>query len=281
MAETSGWKNTLEFSTTAAHSYYSDNWDGAETGALSWASVLKGSAAKNFNANYRQENKFLLEFGQTKIAGKDGSSGETVNSSDLIELESMQRFPLGGWADPFATIKAESRFTDERADAAHYVNPLRLTESFGAIKTLMDSEKSRLMLSLGAAVNQNIDRYFPDGQGGVQNKTVNDAGIEAVLDYSGGLKEGVITYSSILDIFGALVRADADEASDDKWKYPDLDWQNTLKINLTEFIIININAQLLYDREISENARIKDVLSAGVTFSLPAQSSSSTNKDEK
>ncbi|MBN1309143.1 MAG: hypothetical protein JXA18_14560, partial [Chitinispirillaceae bacterium] len=93
---------------------------------------------------------------------------------------------------------------------------------------------------------------------------------EFVTELKSKLRDGLLDYTSLLTMYEALVSSEAEKTDgtprEDFWRYPDINWENILSINLTKYVMINLTVQLLYDRELHANARIKEVLALGLTY---------------
>ncbi len=271
-AEKTPWQIDLDANVTLTQNAYSESWIGGEKGAVSWASKLNLVAEKQVTPIFNHRNTLKLEFGQTKTQNDDHSWGKLLKSTDLIDLESLQRFNLTSWMEPFIAVRLISRFVDD-ADTSrnHYINPLNIFESFGLSRALVTEDAVKWNARLGGAVNQLINRYTLDEtHTDYYTKTVNSAGIEFVTELKSKLRDGLLDYVSLLTIYEALVSSEAEKTDNTErenfWRHPDINWENILSVNITKYVMINLTVQLLYDRELDASARIKEVLALGLTY---------------
>lgn len=263
-----GWKVSVNSNLTLTLNSYSDNWTGGELGSAAWAAQLNTRAEKQLNPKLHNQNTLKLAFGQTEVQQKDSLGDKhwsaPEKSTDLIDLESLLRFTLKAFVDPYIGVRIVSQFQDG-ADPADkkYVNPVEITESFGAAKTMIKKENTNWDSRLGLAVRQTVNRPEP---------VTNDGGFELVSEFKSTNKDKWMTFSSQLKAYEAVFSSAADETAgtpqENYWRYPDINWENTLAINLTKYIMLNLYAQMLYDREISEDPRLKETLSAGLTYTF-------------
>jgi hypothetical protein len=266
------WQIDLDANVTLTQNAYSDSWIGSEKGALSWASKLNFVAEKQFSPVFNHRNTLKLAFGQTKTQHEDKSWSAPMKATDLIDFESLQRFNVSGWVEPFAALRLISQFSDGTdPEQMHYLNPLNLFESFGFSRGIVTSDAAKWNARFGGAVNQLITRYARDTtHADAYTKTVNSAGLELVTELKAKAKDGLLDYSTLLTVYEALTSTQADKTEGtpqaDYWRYPDINWEHILSVNLTKYIMINMTAQLLYDRELHANARIKEVLALGLTY---------------
>jgi hypothetical protein len=271
-AATAPWQIDLDANVTLTQNAYSESWIGSEKGAISWASKLNFVAEKQVSPIFLHRNTLKLAFGQTKAQKEDKSWGDLVKSTDLIDFETLQRLTLDGWVEPFLAVRLISQFvdgTDTTQD--HYFNPVNLFESFGVSRGLVANDAAKWNARFGGAVNQYINRYTVDAtHAGPYSKTVNSAGLELVTELKAKAKNGLLDLSSLLTLYEALVSSQAEKTENTPqknfWRYPDINWENILSVNLTKYIMINFTAQLLYDRELHANARLKEVLALGLTY---------------
>ena len=275
------WLLDINANVTLPQNAYSESWIGSEKGALSWASKLDAVAERQFASWFNHRNTLKLAFGQTRTQNDDNSWGDFAKSTDLIDFESLQRFTMSKQIEPFIALRIISQFSDERdSTTTHYINPTDIFESFGVARSLVTSDAIKWNARLGGAVHQSIDRYFFDPATNERTaKTVNDAGAELVTEVKATMRDGLLDYSGLLTVFEALVSSDDEKDVADAtplWRYPDINWENILSVNITKYVMINLTVQLLYDREKHVNARIKEVLAAGLTYKF-----NNAKKEEK
>lgn len=268
------WIIDVDANVTLTQNAYSESWIGSEKGAISWASKLHFIAERQLTGWFNNRNTLKLEFGQTKTQNDDGSWGEMIKATDLIDFEALGRFKSFGKSfNPFIAFRLISQFFDERDSLfSHYVNPMDLFESFGVSRKLVANDITTWDARFGGAVHQAIDRfYFDVGKETRETRTVNDAGLEFVTELKTSMRDGLIDYNSLLTIYEALISSESEEDDESSsgtpdWRYPDVNWENNLSINITKYVMVNLKLQLLYDREKHYNARIKEVLAIGLTY---------------
>jgi hypothetical protein len=270
-AEKGPWLIDVDANVTLAQNAYSESWIGSERGAVSWASKLLFVAEKQVTSRFNHRNTLKLEFGQTKTQRDNRSWEEMAKSTDLIDFESLQRFSVNGMYKPFMALRCISQFLDETDSTdSHYGNPLDVFESFGLSRALVANDLTTWDARFGGAVHQAVNRYYRGGtSGGSSVKTVNDAGLSLVTELKASWRDGLLDYNGQLTVFEALVSSEEDSENSGGtpfWRYPDINWENILSINLSKYIMLNFNAQLLFDREKHPNARIKEVLAIGLTY---------------
>ena len=115
------------------------DWVGGEAGSATWMFLSNSLAEKQINQYTNTKNVLKLQFGQTYTQDQDTKDwNDPEKSSDLIDFESVLRFDLDTWVDPFASARIESQFQDKSDDLKTVAfNPVTLTQSVGAAKVLM------------------------------------------------------------------------------------------------------------------------------------------------
>jgi hypothetical protein len=269
--EPGSWLIDVDANVTVTQNAYSDSWIGDEKGSLSWASKLDFVAERQFVSWFNHRNTLKLAFGQTKIQNDNKSWDKFLKSSDLIDFETLQKFTLDKWVDPFIAGRLISQFVDDRnPETKHYGNPMDIFESFGVARSLVTENAVKWDARFGGSIQQSVDRYFYDS---LKNKrdlnVINNAGLEFVTEMKAGLRNGLLDYKGLLTVFEALIsstKEDEDFEGTPYWRYPDVNWENNLSVNLSKYVMVNLTLQLLYDREKSDKARIKEVVAVGLMY---------------
>lgn len=269
------WGVTSDLNITLTQNAYSDNWAGSELGAISWALNSNSLAESQLTEKVHTRNTLALAFGQTHSQSVDEEDGEKhweqpSKSTDLIDFESVFRFTFGWFVDPFVAGRVKTQFLDETdAEKTRYLNPMTVTESFGIAKVLLKEDKREWTTRLGGALRQKIDRDAltepPDTR---ETATTKDVGVEFVSEFRTPLAADRITFTSRLQAYKALFSSEDDEAATDDWQSPDVDWENTFAASITEYLMVNLYLQVLYDKEVVDDVRLKETLSLGFTFKL-------------
>ena len=270
------WNVALNANLTANQNAYSDNWAGTETGLFAWTFGTDFLAEKTLNTLMNTKNTAKLALGYTTNQDTAKHWSKPTKSTDLIDLESVLRFTLGAWVDPFASARLESQFTDASdASLTRYVNPLKLTEGFGVARVFLKQPKSELVSKLGGAFKQTIDRdaLEPPPNTLLARHTVFDnyGGLLFTTDYNTPLFGDRVTYTTKFSVFQALFFSGAAKLTGDTanyWKQPDVNWEHTFSAGITKFLMVNLYAQLLYDREVRRDLRFKETLALGLTYRL-------------
>ena len=261
------WKIDINANLTTALNTYSDNWIGGEAGSFTWASQFLGVAERQLGPKFDTKTTLKLQFGQTATQDKTSKDWSVPKkSTDLIDGEELLRWTLGAWADPFASVRGISEFVNQSDSLlTRYGNPLELTEALGASRTLKKSESIEWSSRLGAAARQVINRSNLDTATGVRKTEVtNDGGVEIDMNLKASNKSKGAALLSSLRLYEALASSKEDSAGN--WRYPHLKWENTLTLTFAKYLMLDLSAYAYYDRDINLNFRLKETLSAGLTY---------------
>lgn len=261
------WKIDLNANLTTALNTYSDNWTGGEAGSFTWTSQFLGVAERQLSLKFNTKTTLKLQFGQTETQDKTSKAWSVPKkSTDLIDGEELFRCTLGGWADPFVSVRAISEFLDESDTLlTRYGNPLEITEAIGASRTLTKSETVEWSSRLGGALRQIVNRHHLDSITHARKTDItSDGGVEIDMDLKATNKEKWATLLSSLRLYEALASSKADTAGN--WRYPHMKWENTLTLTFAKYLMLNVSAYAYYDRDINLNFRLKETLSAGLTY---------------
>jgi hypothetical protein len=226
-----------------------------------------GVAERQLGPKFDTKTTLKLQFGQTATQDKTSKDWSVPKkSTDLIDGEELMSWTLGAWADPFASVRGISEFVDQSDSLlTRFGNPLELTEALGASRTLKKSESIEWSSRLGGALRQVINRDNLDTATGVRKTDItSDGGVEIDMDLKASNKSKGAAILSSLRLYEALASSKADTAGN--WRYPHLKWENTLTLTFAKYLMLDLSAYAYYDRDINLNFRLKETLSAGLTY---------------
>ena len=252
------WNMSGDVNLTATQNAYSDNWVGSGVGTASWIFNLNFSAEKQLTEKINNRNTAKLAFGQTYTQDSETDEwSEPQVSTDLIDLETILRFTLDSYVDPYVSGRLESHFYDSVSDPdkTKYFHPSTLTESAGIAKAHIDDERMSWLSRLGFSLKEH---FFME-------EMTTDGGLEFTSDFSGPVAGDNLTLTSKLSVYKAFFHSESDNLGDE-WKAVDMNWENILAAQVSEYVTVNLYLQLLYDEEIIDEFRLKQTLSLGLTY---------------
>lgn len=269
------WEKALDFNLTLTQNSYSDSWVGGEAGSVSWMANSNFKAAKQLCSKFNWSNSLKFAFGQTlQQDGETKDWRKPFKSTDLIDGESVARFTLGAFVDPYTAFRMISQFLDGSVpEVKRYINPLTLSESGGVSKLLYKSNETEFLSRLGLGLRQVINKEVIDTLNEkTDTHTTNDGGFESVTDFKTSLAGGKISYSTKLTLFKAIFYSESDELKEkpekDYWRGVDVNWENIFSASITKYLSVNLYVQFLFDKEVDLKGRLKETLALGLTYRL-------------
>jgi hypothetical protein len=262
------WRITITSGLTANQTAYSENWVGGEAGSVSWAFTSLTEAGRQLSSKLNWTSVLKLAFGQTVTQSRDSAGtlrwSKPAKSTDLIDLESVMRFTLQKVVDPYAAFRAETQFYDGSNPAKKlFLSPMKLTESGGLLRVFKDDPKTYTLKSrAGFAFRQIITKQVDSA-----SFTTEDGGLESVTDFKAQLSKN-LSYTSKLSLYKALFYSKSDQVANDDWKSPDMNWEHLIGASITKYLQTTLYFQLMYDKEIDSDVRIKETLGLGLSWKI-------------
>lgn len=264
---------------TLSQSSYSTNWSGGDRGSIVWVLGALTTAERQFSTRFNLSNTLGLSYGQTSRQQPDPSSpGELAwdapeKTTDQILAETIGRWTLGGFVDPYAALRVETQFSDQTFPNGNLaLNPVKLKESAGIARQWLKTDTRELLSRLGFGFRQTFARSFTEAPPSqtTASFTTNDGGVEFQSKATWPVLGGKVLYkgdllvfqpvfyskSDALEQFDALVRAGdasrpaepAAEAVGDFWQATDVNFQNAFSAEITKAISVNLFVQWIYDK---------------------------------
>jgi hypothetical protein len=194
---------------------------------------------------------------------------------DEMKIESVFAYKAGFFADPYVAATAETQFskgyeytevtdtagitTDIRTAISNFVDPAYFTQSAGLSRSYKEILKSRLGVAIKETVaDKYAERYSDDLETPDEiEKTRVEVGAESVTDLILKVSDNLL-FTSKLELFSNL------EATNEI----DVKWDNLLTAKIEEYLSVNVNVKLFYDKDISTSRQIKESLAIGLTYSF-------------
>ena len=270
------WKYGAVMGVNVAQSAFSDNWRGGDKGSLAWVAFTDITAERQFSLKFNLTNKLQAAFGQTAQQVNDPRDprlkvwDRPQKSTDLLALESVGRFTLGGAVDPFVAFRGETQFVDESSPIGKIpFNPIVLKEMVGVARLLEKTETSEAITRLGLATRQIIAKSFTDPVTKEKERFMaNDGGIDWQTDVTRPVLNKRVLYKGSLNVYKPLfyskadnlelfdLRADSAAAAmgtthgpvADHWKSVEVNFINTFTAQITKALSVNLLVQWVYDK---------------------------------
>jgi len=266
------WYLALDIGLAMSQAAYTANWNGGEQGQIAWTSILNSKLENQLHKKVNWRNTLKLAFGQTHNQKHDDAGirfwDRAEKTTDLIDLESIFRFTLGRWVDPYVAGRAISQFLDITDPFGRdlFISPMTLFISAGFAREFYRTEDEFLLSRLGGAFRENIRQFYPNAPPDDTKRTEksNDAGIEWVSDYAIKVLEDKVLWTSKLTVYKPVeysFRGDMDNISDadrqqygldgDISSYPnavDINWENIFSAEVTSWLNFNLYFMYIYDK---------------------------------
>lgn len=236
-----------------------DNWAAGGENAFAWQMNLNFSFVQDLEkTTWSNSGKFL--YGATKTGDV-----EMRKSVDEIKMESVLTYKLGSKINPYVAITGETQFgagynynTDSSFQISAFLDPGYFRESFGAGYLINENLGTRLGLSFKQTVTSDYPVPYADDPSTTEIETLrSEFGAESVTDFTFTVSENAV-YVSKLELFSAFSAFDE----------IDVNWDNTLTVKVSEYINVNANFKLVYDKDISVTRQIKQSMAFGVNYTF-------------
>jgi hypothetical protein len=263
--EVGKWYPKLDFGLVLAQSAYSNNWNGSEQGQVAWNFILNSALTRRFTQKLNWANNLKLAFGHTHNQKfNDATPPARVwdhpeKTTDLIDFESLLRFTLDRWVDPYAAVRVLTQFLDnsDLYDRDLWLSPLTVFGSAGIAREFYRTEDEMFLSRLGAAVRSNTRQFYPEAPGVSDNReteTTHDAGVEWVTDYRIKVLEDKVLWTSKLTVYKPLeysFHGTMDDVAPELSDYPlavDLNWENIFTGEIVSWLNVNLYVMFIYDK---------------------------------
>ncbi|MCX8057424.1 MAG: DUF3078 domain-containing protein [Ignavibacteria bacterium] len=235
------------------------NW--AQGGENSFTWTLIG----NFSVSTKSEfwttkNSLKFTFGRTKLGAQDFRTNDNEFFIETVISRNV------GWAvDPFFSNSIRSPITTgysykgktpERI--ADFFDPGYVTQSFGFTYDKVKGLKSRLGVAFQEIFTKRQRKFSdnPDTKDRVEAFKL-ETGIESVTSSEFKLMEN-INYKGTLRLFSRF----------ENMKYWDVRWDNLITARINDYINVNLNLLVVYERKQSLKTQIKEALQLGLMYNI-------------
>ncbi len=252
-----GWKNGFLGGFKLTQAGFS-NWAAGGENSLAWQLLSSGRFLYDEEA-YDWSNRFKVGYGMTKTGDQ-----ESRKAVDEIKLESMFTAVLSGPLGAYGAVNWETQFakgyayTDtSRTAVSSFMDPGYFTESVGMSYNYLQMVVTRV----GFAAKQTVTSSFPAFSDDPDTPEIEDVraeyGAEWVTDFNYALSEQ-LAYSTRVNIFSNMKGFDV----------TDVRWDNTVAAAVAPYVDVTFDFNLLYDRDVSTAAQIREALAIGLIFKL-------------
>jgi hypothetical protein len=235
------------------------NWAQGGENSFTWT-LLGNYSITTKSEKWTTKNTFKFAFGRTKLGAQDFRTNDNEFFIETLISKNV------GWAvDPFFSNSIRSPITTgysyktkvpERI--ADFFDPGYVTQSLGFTYDKVKGIKSRLGIAL-QEIFTNRQRKFSDNPATKDRVEAFklETGIESVTSSEFKLMEN-INYKGSLRLFSKF----------ENMKYWDVRWDNLITAKVNDYVNVNFNLLVVYERKQTLKTQIKEALQFGIIYNL-------------
>lgn len=210
--------------------------------------------------DWKLDNYLKVSYGQNKL----GDQEFRITDNELY-LESVLSYDVGWVIKPFVANLVRTVISNgyeygdtSKTQISAFFDPGYVTQTIGFMYDNNKNFKSRLGIGLQETFTSKFNSYSDDPE--TPNKIEDfrfDAGIESVTDYEAVLDDN-LKYVTKLRLFGRF--------EDLSWW--DVRWDNILTAKVTDYLNVNLNVLVVYEKLQTPKTQLKQALQLGFTYTL-------------
>lgn len=236
-----------------------DNWTSGGENSFAWQLNINYKFVKDLT-KYNWANTGKLSYGNTKTG-----DGAILKSVDEIKLESIVSYKLGTAVNPYVAIDAESQLAKgydytitPTEEVSAFLDPAYFRESIGAGMSVRKGITTRLGAALKQTVTSNYPVPYADDPATPEIETLrSEIGVDSVTDINLQFSK-TSQYVAKLELFSNLHALDE----------IDVNFDNILSVNISEYISTNFNLKIVYDKDVSTKRQIKQSIALGISYTF-------------
>lgn len=244
-----GWNLGLNSAFTVTQTAYKD-WSPGGSNVFVWTSTLNGTAIYD-TTHWNWANESQIVYGYSKQNGE-----VSRKTNDLIDFESVVTFKKKQYLNPYLSLNFRTqmapgyKYKDKtKSKISDFFDPAFLTNGLGIGYSPTKMFRTRLGLA-SQTVFTNKYTDYADG-----DKIQIDSGLQWVTHAERKLWESLLIRSR-LQLFSSF----------DNIKGGNITWDTLMQASITKYIVVNLQAFMVYDRRVSLRAQFKEVLSIGLRY---------------
>jgi Protein of unknown function (DUF3078) len=213
-----------------------------------------------FSSPFRLDNNLKLSYGRTKIGGEDFRTSD----NDLY-LENVLSYKIDWEFKPYFSNSVRTVIangyqynSDTTYQISAFFDPGYVTQSLGLLYDKSKIFQTRLGLALQETFASKFTQYTddPDTPNKIEKSKI-EAGVESVSSLNYTIAKNLLIDSD-LRLFTRFKHLDT-------W---DVRWDNTLTAQVNNFVNVNLNVLVVYQKDQSPKTQLKEALQLGFTYNL-------------
>jgi hypothetical protein len=234
------------------------NW--SQGGENSLAFTIFGNVGYDyFSSEWKLVNSLKIAYGRTKL----GDSDFRTNDNEIY-LENVLSYDIGWSIDPYfsntlrTVVSKGYDYSEEPfVQIADFFDPGYLTQSLGFEYTRDKKFITRLGFAVQETFTNRFTQYSDDPETDEVETFKLETGIESVTETELTLAQNLL--------FGSKLRLFTRFDDIDVW---DVRWDNLITAKVNDFVNVNLNVLLIYEKSQSLRTQIKEALQLGITYRL-------------
>ena len=236
------------------------NWTQGGANSLSYT-IFSHLGLDYIGMPWKWTNSLKLTYGRSKI----GSEGYRTNDNEIY-YESVLIRRLGWKVNPYvdatfrtAITKGFNYGSDPALQIADFFDPSYFTEGFGFAYDEDEGFNQRVGIAFKQTIADKFASLYSDDPETIDEveKFKFESGLESVTEVNYEFLENM-SYYGYLRLFTRFNELD-------KW---DVRWDNIITAKVNEYVNINFNFLLIYEKDQSLKRQIKEALQLGISYTL-------------
>jgi len=251
------WKKKFNTGVSLTQSSYS-NWAKGGENSIAWTIRLDGEIGKTCK-NLEWDFTSLLTFGQVK------AEKETPRTTiDKIDLDGSLSWKFGPYINPYFGAGILTQFStgydykvSPPAPKSKFWDPAYISQSMGAkvkIKNILDHQ---LGIGLKQTYTSEFNKYTDNPETNEIEKYKFETGIQSTTKINAKFAERIKVLSK-MEMFSSFENIDV----------IDLRWDTLVTASLTKYIVLTLNVQVNYDKDVIDKTQIKELAGLGISYNL-------------
>jgi hypothetical protein len=235
-----------------------DNWATGAENTFSWQVKIITHLRRDWTKwGWSNEGKF--SYGKTKV-GKQ----EARKSLDEIKLESVLAYKLGIRIDPYIALNIDTQSAagykysnGDKLKISDFFDPAYFRQSIGFGYVIKPVFKTRVGFAVRETITRQYWQHADDPKTEKIEKIFINMGLESVTDIQVKFNSQLVLKSK-LQMFSDMNKVNA----------VDVNWDNILSAKVAKYFDVDLNIKLIYDKDITLQRQLMQVLSLGFTYSF-------------
>jgi hypothetical protein len=235
------------------------NWAQGGQNALAYTLLLNGRTQQVSEETY-WSTSYSFAYGQAQFG-----DGEVRRTEDRIDLLTVYTFRVGAYVNPYIAASLKTQFAlgykyDTQGGAepvSRFFDPGYLTQSAGAGYQPLPELKQRVGFALREVFTSRFRSYADDPGTPKIEKVKVDGGLESATELEWEMDEDLL-FRSKLELFSPFRQPGEIVLRSD----------HTLSVKVSKLITVNLNVQVIHEKEASPRTQLRESLAIGMFIDL-------------